>query len=261
MRPYAVLQVLTRGVGAVGDGAGGREGGRTMYLGDLGTSLRRRWRVALAGLAVTAGLCATAAAVVPPTYEAQASVVLLPPAGSAGEGGNPYLQLQGLSQVVDVLTRAMTSQTTVDAVKTAAPTGKFDVAPDWATSGPILIVHATAPSAEVALATMEAALAQVPSKLHALQAALGISQGSQITSLTLTQTAEAKTVQKTRIRAVIAVAGLGLAVSAFVVSLVDSLLLRRSRRRTASGPPPRVAQAPPGPALPRGKAAAVPRRG
>jgi len=232
-----------------------------MYMRDLGVSIRRRWYLALGGLAVTAGLCALAATVVPPTYEAQASVVLLPPTGTVGQGGNPYLQLQGLSQAVDVLTRAMTAQTTIDAVAQAAPTGKFDVTPDWATSGPILIVHATAPTPDAALATMEAALQQVPNNLRRLQTALNISTPSQITSLTLTQNREATAVQKDRVRALVAAAGLGLVGSGFVISLLDGLLLRRSTQRGLRAASPGVLEPHlPSRALPRRVMASVLRR-
>ena len=74
----------------------------------------------------------------PPTYEAKASILMLPPQSTVEEGGNPYLQLANLEQVVDVMTRALNSQSTVAATAEAAPTGTYEVEPDYTSSGPIL---------------------------------------------------------------------------------------------------------------------------
>ncbi len=49
---------------------------------DLVASMKRRWYLTLAGILVTVALCLAAMQLVPPKYQANGSLVLLPPAGA-----------------------------------------------------------------------------------------------------------------------------------------------------------------------------------
>lgn len=62
----------------------------------------RRWYVVLVGLLLTLPLAYLAAQYVAPTYTMKASVVLLAPEETVGDGGNPYLAMGGLEAAVDV---------------------------------------------------------------------------------------------------------------------------------------------------------------
>ena len=201
-----------------------------MFIREVGTSLLRRWYLTLVGLIATAGLCVGALNVVPPSYELKANVVLLPPASSVEPGANPYLQLDGLNTVVDVLTRALRSQEMVDLVHQTAPTAEYTVAQDFTTNSPIIVVTVTDSTSVATRATLNMVLEQVPSTLKELQDPLKIASNSQVTSMVLTKDEEPTTIGKTRLRIAIVVVGLGLAVTVLLVALIDGLVARRRGR-------------------------------
>lgn len=203
-----------------------------MVLRDVASALRRRWYLTVVGLLATAGLCLVTMRLVPPTYEATASVVLLPPASSVAAGGNPYLQLGGLEQVADVTARALSSQDAVARVAGMAPDGTYEVIRDLTTSGPILLVTVEGKTSRATLATLKAVTDMVPPTLKSLQSSLSIATPSQIISSVLTSDKYPESVKKSTIRALIVAAGVGLVGTAAVVALTDSWLLRRRYRRS-----------------------------
>ncbi len=205
-----------------------------MKLGALRTSLLRRWYLTMAGLIAAGALTVLTASFVTPTYTASASVVLLPPASSLEDGGNPYLSLGGLSQTVDVVTRALTSDATRKEIAAAVPDGSYEAAPDWSTSGPILTLDATGPTQQATMDTLEAVLAQVPTTLSTLQDQLGVANNAQITSTPLAVDEEPEAVQQTRMRATVAAGALALIGAAMLIGAIDGLLLRRKARKEAA---------------------------
>jgi hypothetical protein len=205
-----------------------------MYLRDLGATLRHRWYLTIIGLLATAGLCIATLSLFPATYRAQANIVLLPPASTVGAGGNPYLQLGNLTQVVDVMIRALNSQTAVEQIAIVAPTGTYEVAADYTTNGPIFIITAEDKTPEASIATLKAVSDKVAPTLVGLQKALDIAPSSQITSSVLTSDEHPETVRKAQLRALIVAMSVGLLASAILVALIDSLLRRRSSRRAVA---------------------------
>lgn len=194
-------------------------------------TLVRRWYLTIAGLLLTVALCVVATAVVKPTYEATASVLLLPPATSVGVGGNPYLQLGGLTQVVDVLARALATREMGDTVTAKDSRAQYTAAADVTTRGPILLLTATAPTGASSLSVLDTLLRQAPATLAGLQTDLSIAARSQITSMVLIRDTEPTPIQKTRIRILVAVAALGIVLTIFGVALLDALFTRRSTAR------------------------------
>ncbi len=215
--------------------------GETMQ--DVIGTLLRRWYLTLAGIIGTILLCFVAANTVSPTYQASAAVVLFPPlveaqpdAGGQQPVSNPYLQLAGLEQAVDVLSRTMNSQKVAGEVANEAPDGSYVTARDVATTGPILNITATSDTPVGALATLSAAETRVQSVLVNLQENERIEPRYYITSSILTSDATAVRVGKQQLRAVIFAAGVGLVGTAGVVAIVDAVLAaRRSRRKTLAG--------------------------
>lgn len=205
-----------------------------MYLRELATTLRRRWYLAIVGLIGTAVLCAATLSLYPATYQAEANIVLLPPTSTVEKGGNPYLQLGNLSQVVDVMIRALNSQSAVQQTVAIAPTGTYEVAPDYTTSGPIFVITAQDVTPEATLATLKAVSDKVAPTLAGLQESLAIAPPSQITSTVLTSDGQPSTVRKTQLRALIVAAAVGLIFSAMLIALIDSFLRRRNARRAIS---------------------------
>lgn len=200
-----------------------------MFLRDLTMSLQRRWYLTIAGLIATALLCFGASVVVSPTYEAKASLLLLPPADSVEGGGNYLLQLGGLEGVVAILNRTLNSQSANDAIKKVAPGATYTVAPDYTTSGPIIIITADDKTPETTLKTLTAVSDLAGPSLANLQQSLGIGVSSRIRSTPLDTDLTPTTIRKTQVRALVIAAAGGLVGSALLIGLVDSWLLRRRR--------------------------------
>src|ERR1700729_108669 len=114
---------------------------------DLNTSFLgrvvRRWYIALVGVLVTAGLCVTAAVMVPASYSEIADVLLVPPLvpiTSAGQTSisdpNPYISLNGLQPLADVMALSMLSGTDLVNLKNNGLTGSYTVTEDLVTNSP-----------------------------------------------------------------------------------------------------------------------------
>lgn len=202
-----------------------------MEAKDLARSLLRRWYVLLVGLLLTAAAVVGVARTMPVTYDASSSVLLLPPDSSVGEEGNPYLYLGGLGQAVDVLVMRLNSDTVAQPILDRHPDVTLTVSRDVTTTGPIILVTSSAPDPADGEAAVDEVVAALPAQLADLQSALGVPDGSVITSTPLTEVEDAAPNGKARLRAAIAVLGAGLVLSLLVTSLVDRQLVERRRRR------------------------------
>lgn len=205
-----------------------------MYLRDLLRSLGRRWYFVLLGLALTAGLCVAVLRVVPVSYNSEASVVLLPPKTSTEPNGNPFLYLGGLSQAVDVLTRTISSDETAKPLLKSNSGAKFTIAADVTTTGPIILITSSAPTAAGAQAMTSSVLEAVPTALDSIQSELAVKPQSKISVMTIAVDAKGKLDAKTRTQAVIGVGAVGAVLTILLTGLVDGLL--RSRRRRNAPP-------------------------
>lgn len=202
-----------------------------MYVRDLAESMLRRWYFVVVALAITAGACFLASTSIPPTYQTEASVVLIPPKSVEEPTANPFLALSSLAQAVDVLSRALNADETHAVVHKVAPAGTFEVAEDGATSAPVLIITAQAASSAEADALVNAVLKQVPATLSGLQSALSIAEGAEITSIPLDRDENPVLSQKARLRAIAALTILCMGGSALLIGALDGILLARSARK------------------------------
>lgn len=198
-----------------------------MLLADLPKALRRRWYVAMAGLIVTAGLAWVAYDKVPPSYTSTAEVLLLPPPTSVRDGGNPYLNLGGLDAAGDILSKAMSDDTTSQELKAAGAAGTFRVALDSAAAAPMVLVTAEAPSATASLMTLGLVLDRMPAMLADVQIRAKVPPNALITSTILTRTGDPVQSLKPVARAVAVAVGAGLALSLLATGLIDAFLIRR----------------------------------
>lgn len=205
-----------------------------MYLRDLAQSLLRRWILVLLALMLTGGVCFLAAQAVGPTYRSEASIVLLPPKSVTEPTANRFLELGSLTPAVDVLTRALNADATRAQVRRTADKGKYLATVDDATSAPVVVVSAEAPSAGQAEALVDAVLTQAPATLSALQSSLSIARGAEITSIPLPRD-EPQASQKSRVRAVAALGIVCLAGNAVLIGALDGILLVRASRKEARG--------------------------
>lgn len=183
-----------------------------MYFSSLLRAMRRHWYVVLSGLLSTAMLCVAAASFVPPDYEAQASLLLLPARTTAG-GDNPLLAIGGLQPTADTIARAMTDSGVQLALFEAGATGQYEVLLDPISKGPVLLVTATDSTPEAAMTTLRLVAAQVPLLLADLQKKLSVPTRARLSTMVIAEDRQAQLVLKSRIRLLGAVAGLGLALT------------------------------------------------
>lgn len=209
-----------------------------MKLNSFWVALLRRWYLTVGGVMLAFGITVLAVVRIGPNYEAEGSVLLLPPAAttqadSVDSGpGNPYLNLNGLSQARDVVLRSMKSRASMDALTTREPRAAYEFTPDYTTSAPVVVIDVTSHSAAVSTAGLEAAMEAVPQTLRSMQAGLKLQQASFITSKQLSKDNVPKLVRSGQVRTGIVV-GVGvLTLSLLSLALVDGYLESRERRRT-----------------------------
>lgn len=206
-----------------------------MYLLELVGGLRRRWWIAVIGLVVTALLSFTAFTLVPAQQQVRASLMLLPTAKAATEAGNPYLVLGGLEPAADMVAAAMNSGPVHESLAPESGVATFDVARDTSTSGPMLLVEVTDTSSQGAMALLDAVIKTMPDVLNRLQAQVAVRPSSNLLSIIeVTRDTKPEPSLKKQLRATLATAAGGLALTLFGTNALDGVLRRRSTRRRDS---------------------------
>lgn len=202
-----------------------------MFLHDLGVGLLRRWYLVLVGMLVTGFGAYSLMQVVPVTYEATSSVVLVPPATAVIEGENPYLYMGGLDQALSVLTVRLGSPTVADPILKKRADLNYSVDKDATTAGPIMLVGAEAGSEQETLTLLNQVVSVIPENLKLIQDQLNIPQDARITAMTIVSDTAAKEVNKKQMRAVLAGIAGGMAVTVLGAGLVDRFLIRRQGKK------------------------------
>jgi hypothetical protein len=200
--------------------------------------------IAVFGVALTALLIFGALAMVPPRYEASASVLLLPGENSVPESENPFLFLGGVAQARDVLVKIADSETIRADLRGDYPGVDYEVQPDLTTGAPLILLTTSGSDSDAVLALRDAVLEVLPRELEGFQNAAGSPSGSRISSMLLISDERPQRVIKSQIRAgvVAGVAGVGMMFAALAAA--EALTRRRDadRRRAApdaAGPKPR----------------------
>lgn len=201
-----------------------------MSVSGLPRTLIARWYLTLIGVVVTVGLVVVAAIAVPVSYQAKASVVLIPPANATSNGGNPLLGLTGLQSAADVLARVMVDPVEVNRLKQQGVTNKYTVARDLTTDGPVLLVTVDGADSAGVLGELKMILADMPSTLALLQQSL-TGKSDQIGLIPVNTADKPTSDRKSQLRAVIVAAVIGLMLTILIVNVGDRLLLRHRRRR------------------------------
>lgn len=206
-----------------------------MRVGDLLGVLRRRWLLVMVGILLTAGLSGGAYVTFKPTYEVTATVLMLPPAPQTPVTGstNPYLQLSGLQQVVDLVGVSLTDQAKTLELEAISKDVEFTVKADTRTDSPLLVIDVKDSSPETAVAIRDNLVASVPVRLAEMQQALAVSQRDQVTSTVLTLDAQPKEIGKNRVRAAVVAGGLGLALALAAATVWDAHRIRHPRRQAS----------------------------
>lgn len=207
-----------------------------MYLSNLAMMVRRRWILAIVGLGLTAGLAVAGYFVAKPTYQATASILLLPPATTVPAEGNPFLQLGGLDLTVDLLGKALSDQAVTQQIEELSPTAEAEVGADPSSSGPILRIQVQDKSEEAAIEVRDVLVDMAPARLADLQSTVGVDGGNRVTSSVLVVDAVAEPVGRDRLVGAVIGGFIGLGLSLILLAVVDNVLLRREARRAGRRP-------------------------
>ncbi|MDN3482567.1 hypothetical protein QMA10_11610 [Arthrobacter sp. APC 3897] len=187
----------------------------------------RRWYLVLSGIVITGILCWAASQVVPPSYESRGSMVLMPPSAIVGDDGNPYLQLGGMSEALDVLVRQANAPEIRDQVLEEHPSATYTIEPDRSTSGSIVVVQATAETEEESLALLGRAMETLPAVLARMQDEISVTPHQRISIIPVVVDAEAALNMKQALQVLAVAVVLGLAGTFMVTALADGMLLSR----------------------------------
>lgn len=187
--------------------------------------LLRRWYLVMVGLLMTGGLAFAASIAQPVTYEATATMLILPPTDPTG---NPYLALSGYGPFADVFARAMMDTSSVADLRAKGVTDQFAVTRDVTTSAPIVQVSVTGKDADAAVKQAGIVAAALPTELVALQQSESVPVPAMFTSKFITIGGDPTAIRKSQIRAVIAATAVGLILTVWATVWIDTRLRRRS---------------------------------
>jgi capsular polysaccharide biosynthesis protein len=201
-----------------------------MPMGDFSAALRRRWLLVLIGVLMTVGLSGAAYMLFKPTYEITGTVLLLPPPSSSADvSANPYLQLVGLGQAVDLVGVALSDQATQLEFQAISKDVQYTIQPDVRTSSPLLLVDVKDSSPETALKIRDILVARIPVRLEEMQTSLGVSSKDLVTTTVVTLDAQAVEVGRNRLRAAVVAGVVGLGLTLVAAARWDARRLRHPR--------------------------------
>lgn len=202
-----------------------------MIIRDLVASLLRRWYLVLAGFLATAALGLLVYQQVPATYQASASVVLVPPPTAVISGDNPYLYMGGLDQALSVLVVKLNSAAIAEPIGEANGDVTYVVGQDVTTSGPIMQVDVDGAETGATLSALRAVLDVIPGTLASLQEELAVEPGARISVLELAVDREVTIADGDQIQALLTAVAAGGASTLLLSGLLDRVLLKRRARR------------------------------
>lgn len=194
-------------------------------------ALARRWYLVLAGLLATAGLGAYVLLLVPPTFEASGSMLVLPSENQTEQSGNPFLELDRLSAPAEFVVARLNSDDTRASISAQVPTASYTVELDTASRGPVILVTASDETAEGAKTALDSVLVAIPEQLYSLQAGLGVPKVSAFSVMRLVVDPQATEVTNATTRALVAAVAAGLVATVAGTVMIDALIRRRRELR------------------------------
>ncbi len=213
-----------------------------MLLGDFLRLLRRHWIIALVGCVIAIAGAVGAASVAKPTYQAKASILIMPSTVVPGVTGpvNPF-QAFGVSTTTagNILTIQVQSPQSVASILAKGGAGKYSISPDPNATGPVLDLTAESANQDLALKTLNLVIDETKAQLVDLQQRSNAPTNSFLTLQTISETPQAAKQTKGAIRSGIAAAIAVLVVTGIAMGLSETVMRRRARRRiiAAGGPP------------------------
>ncbi|WP_144795971.1 hypothetical protein [Microbacterium paludicola] len=211
-----------------------------MYFSDLIRGLLRRWYVLLLGFALAGTGAYFMYDAIPVRYEANASMLLLPPAESVElqDGSNPYLLLGGLGQALAVLAERLNSQAIHEELVTDDT--EYGVSGDTTSGAAFLHITTQADEERDALDLLSAVGDEAVAQLAAMQEELEITGTASIQSMPVVADVEATELSSTRLQLTLAVGAVGVVLTVIIAAAVEGIAATRARARAArNAPPPR----------------------
>jgi hypothetical protein len=222
-----------------------------MYQSSSFRTGRGRWLLTGGLLLLTLLGVVVALVELPPSYQAESSVVLLAsPAASRPNGDNPYLSFStSLTLTADVVSRQMMApQTAYDLTSNGYPDAYSVALATYTTdtTGSVLLITVTGPDQAAVELTLHGVTQEISTVLAKLQAASPAVD--RITAATISMSREA-TLSLTQLARLLAVLiGVGLAASFGVPWLVEAQVLGRRIQRDAAEVDSSPLETDPGPA-------------
>lgn len=217
-----------------------------MQMVDTVRSIFRRWYVFLTGLLLTLAMGWAVYQVVPSTYEANGTAVLMPSQATVGEEGNPFLYLGGMTNAVDVMIRRTNDPQIREQLEEQFPDAELTISRDLTTDSPITVVNVQAPDPESAIALRDIGLNLAEQNLETMQNELNLPSDLRISmrSVVVENVAEEDTRVPLRLSLVVLAGGL---VATFLLTgMIDGALTRRKLKADQPNrPKPEDKQTPP----------------
>lgn len=208
-----------------------RSGETRTVLAQSAYMLRRRYLWVIMAVFLACGVATGAFLGVPPTQQSSAAVLFVPSITQPGVTGptNPLLSLgNSLAIVASVVQIAVSDDETMQKLAAAGYDATYKVVQDLSeNSGPVLLITVEDVSPQQAQGTRDALVAEIGTRLKALQDERKVPQDLRVTTVLLTSSREPTLVHKMQIRLAFVV-GFGTLGFALAVILV---LERRSARR------------------------------
>lgn len=206
--------------------------------------LRALWRrrlIILIGLLLTAGLTYAGWRLVPPSYEAAGTILLLPSTSTVSQGGhNPFLNLDALSAPAALVIARLDAETERSRLEEIAPTADYTVETDPTMRGPTILITVTGDSASSTLTALNEMLDTATEILAEIQQEQNVPADAVIDSMRLTADTKATRSTSDTVRAVVAIAVTGGALTITSAVAIDAWVSRRNARRSVASAEPKA---------------------
>lgn len=174
---------------------------------------------------------------VPPDYTSQGEVLLLPPSAVVGRGGNPFLSLDRLTPIGDVLATSLNSKAKMDELALLGATAEYTVTRDLQSPAPMVLIEVTGAGARETMRTLAIVMDSVGPGLDEVQRDVGVPGIAYVTLTEVTRSSEPERSLKSPIRAVIVISG-GVFALLFGVTFLLDVLRRPQRAGSDNDDPP-----------------------
>lgn len=224
--------------------------------------LFRRWKFFLPALILALAITGGAYVAVKPAYQAQTTILLVPPKSTFGSQNavvSPLNNYGSLNTVAAIISEAQTSQAATARLKAKGVASGYTVTPDPTGAVPELIITSSATTPAAAL-SQDAILTQdTLSYITSIQLSSGAPTRTFVTTQYLGRPVKATKDSKSRLRVVVAVGVVTFFLAVALTFIFDSVMNKREepaprRRATDVGQDP---PAPRDPALPPNDASSI----